>query len=520
MLALQPAYGLISSQVARAIGSAVEVRSEAELRSAAANTGVNVISVKASFATTQKVSLSGRNVTVDGNGHTITLSPRIGWHGDYVFQAYKNTVEVKNLALTGGDAAIYANGAVVRLAGSVDVSGNEYGGIEVSRGDGVTTAPALIVGGGASVVNTTEATAKPTVWVDHASTAGATISGGMFTRATHIGNDQDQYYLNELHANTAVRNTTLDRTYDDLALAIAAAGDGDNLQLVKDVQLSHMLHLTKPVVIDGGGRSIIAEYSFTQNGVDNAVLMITGDNVTVKNVTVTNVATGAKPHGIVAQGVIGTTLSNLTLSNGRAGLIVNGSNVTATDIRTENNSWYGINVDKPGAVLAIAGDNSHNDAVGTPAIFGEDASLFTVIDTDGQYTQTLPLSGMARSYVLTSTIPVSEEQQGEEPLIPFVAAGGDPIAPIARVNAPTGFAVDVVGTELSQAVDAVGDDSKGEVLGSAVEGSGPLEQTAALSASVDGWKLWGVAWYWIFFALMGMIASWWLVAALRGDKSE
>ncbi len=192
---LTAAVPFILSQKTSAAGpSTVEVRTGAEFAAAAANPEVKVISVKQSFTTSEKIVFSGRTVYIDGNANKITFaSDARGWNGNYVLQAYQISLGIKNLTISGGDAALYANGSTVNLEGTVNVSGNEFGGIEVSQGAGVTKAAALNVGS-ATLVNTTEAANKPTVWVDKASSVNASVKG-TFTTTTNPTSNQVKYYL-------------------------------------------------------------------------------------------------------------------------------------------------------------------------------------------------------------------------------------------------------------------------------------------------------------------------------------
>jgi hypothetical protein len=99
---------------------------------------------------------------INGNNNTLKANDGNGWNSFYVLQFYKTTGSVKDIAITGGDAAIYVNGSTVTLAGTVDVSGNEFGGIEVSQGTDVTEVPKLTVDG--TLVFDDEET--PAIWID------------------------------------------------------------------------------------------------------------------------------------------------------------------------------------------------------------------------------------------------------------------------------------------------------------------------------------------------------------------
>ena len=116
-LVAQPIYGLVASQVANAITSD-PITTEQQLLAAAEDKSITTVSIKASFDIHQKINFSGRNVTVDGNGNKLTfVGDTSGWQGNYLIQAYQNIMQVKNLSLTGGDAALYANGATLKLGG-------------------------------------------------------------------------------------------------------------------------------------------------------------------------------------------------------------------------------------------------------------------------------------------------------------------------------------------------------------------------------------------------------------------
>ena len=199
-LVAQPIYGLVASQVANAITSD-PITTEQQLLAAAEDKSITTVSIKASFDIHQKINFSGRNVTVDGNGNKLTfVGDTSGWQGNYLIQAYQNIMQVKNLSLTGGDAALYANGATLKLGGVVNVSGNEFGGIEVSQGSNVAT-PAVLDATNATIINTTESFKQPTAWIDNLATTNATVNGTFFD---NIRDNQKHFYLNE----TSIPDTT------------------------------------------------------------------------------------------------------------------------------------------------------------------------------------------------------------------------------------------------------------------------------------------------------------------------
>jgi hypothetical protein len=138
-----------------------------EFKAALADASKSLINLTADFTTTEKILVSRDDVTINGNNKTITFTgDETGWQGNYVLHVYNTTgVTIKDIKLTGGDAALLVNGSEVTLTGAIDVSGNEFGGIESSKGVGVEKDPKLTVTG-ATFTNTSEAYGLPTIWED------------------------------------------------------------------------------------------------------------------------------------------------------------------------------------------------------------------------------------------------------------------------------------------------------------------------------------------------------------------
>ncbi|SHD76532.1 hypothetical protein [Schnuerera ultunensis] len=90
------------------------------------------------------------------------------------------------------------NGSEVTLTGAIDVSGNEFGGIESSKGVGVGTNPKLTVTD-ATFTNGTEAYGLPTIWEDQI-TGTVVAADEQFTVNEEVREGQVQYYLKEENA--------------------------------------------------------------------------------------------------------------------------------------------------------------------------------------------------------------------------------------------------------------------------------------------------------------------------------
>ena len=133
-----------------------------------------------------------KNLTVEGNTRMNS------WDSNYGIQAYGNGIKatLENVTVTGFDAAILVNGAELTLKGTVDVSGNEFGGIEVSQGDGIDEVSKLIVEG--TVVNDTESDTAPTAWIPCKDAQGTDPEGsieGVKWTETMVKKDNGDFQL-------------------------------------------------------------------------------------------------------------------------------------------------------------------------------------------------------------------------------------------------------------------------------------------------------------------------------------
>jgi hypothetical protein len=187
---------IMNTVVAPAVTAAdvAEVANLTELNAALANTNITTINVTASFNTTEKIIVS-RAVTINGGSKMITFTgDTAGWQGNYVMQVYNTKgVTINNLKLTGGDAALLVNGSDVALTGTIDVSGNQFGGIEVSRGTAIGLQNSTLTVTG-TLVNGTEAYGLPTIWLVQGQGTVAGVNVPATTNST-IKTDQTQYYL-------------------------------------------------------------------------------------------------------------------------------------------------------------------------------------------------------------------------------------------------------------------------------------------------------------------------------------
>ena len=143
---------------------------------------------------------TGQNFVVTGNGATVhnlnivNTADTETWSSTYGIQFYNGTYDIHDISATGGNAGILINSSVATIGDNVDVSGNVFGGIEVSKSSNPDM-PAAQATINSVITNTTEAYGKPTVWTD-GDNATVVDNTGM-TANGEVKAGQVQYYLNE-----------------------------------------------------------------------------------------------------------------------------------------------------------------------------------------------------------------------------------------------------------------------------------------------------------------------------------
>lgn len=310
-----------------------------------------------------------------------------GWKGSYAIQLYETAAKLSDITVSGADAGVLVNGADVSVNGSLDVSGNEFGGIELSRGAEATNNPA-IKGAASDIVNTTEEAGKPTIWVDSSDTTPASMDiTGLFEKELVAANGklQRHFYLSEdnLPQDESVAVTD---NYEDIKNAVA----NEEVQLIKlsgDIETTEALNITRDVSIDGQGNTLTVDASNKNAIVINAADTTRADGeISISNINIT--FTGEAPvdwrgaYGINLYRAANVKLRDISVSNGNAGVLINGSSVTLEGVvDVSNNTFGGIEVSKGVDVTEapyISGDVSNlkndSEAVSKPTVWtdGED----------------------------------------------------------------------------------------------------------------------------------------------------
>lgn len=157
-----------------------QVKDEAEFRAAMTNAEVKTIELTTDITIENKLNII-QDKTIIGNNHSIKYVGKFKNDGDkytwgsaategefkggvYVIQAYTANVTLRDITLTGANVGLGVNGANVTLEGTVNVTGNGFGGIEVTKGQNVQVLPSLTING--TIVNEDEVAARPTLWTD------------------------------------------------------------------------------------------------------------------------------------------------------------------------------------------------------------------------------------------------------------------------------------------------------------------------------------------------------------------
>ena len=139
-------------------------------------------------------------------------------------------------------------------------------------------------------------------------------------------------------------------TYERLQAVLGMTENCDGVRLVTDIKdmqgnsIECIRISREGFIFDGNG------YEISGNATQN-IMVVTAEDVVVKNLEIYQPASGAASHGVTVYSVTGVKLDNVTIHDCRkAGMVVNGAEVTATGLHTYNNAWGAVNVGKGSGV--------------------------------------------------------------------------------------------------------------------------------------------------------------------------
>lgn len=212
LMAIIGLFALVPMMNVHATEGVKVVTDEEELVAAINDKTVTTIQLANDITTTAKVNIL-RDVTIDGANHKITLDgDHTTWDSTYVLHVYKVNVTLKNIALSNANGGLLVNGGNVTVEGTLDVSGNHFGGVELSKGKDVETLP-VINFNNATVVNTTESETIPTLWSDGIAQEEVTVKyNGVEAAIYNTEKGQVQLFLNQENTPTGDNITILDVT--------------------------------------------------------------------------------------------------------------------------------------------------------------------------------------------------------------------------------------------------------------------------------------------------------------------
>lgn len=322
-----------------------------------------------------------KNITLDGNGKTITATGDKKEIGHVIEVSEGAKAVIKNLTIDGGQTAkhgiqVYSkegtqsevkvtsvavknctgygfmvNGGKM-TATRITAEANGWGGVNIGQGQDVTLEPSFIFNSGTlqdqnPIQADNVGTNAPKVsWVTFGVNAGTWY-------ATKSVRDTDKKTLIQWNSQLAGEAQTDGVTYPTLKEAIAAAESGTEVKLLKDVEVgmgtdknAPAILIDKNITLDGNGKTITANKEAAEDGVGH-VIGVQIPNVQIMNLTIDG-NNGAARHGIQTYGTGSTAaLTDVTIEDcyGYA-VVANGSTVTADGLYTSGNGWGGVNVTK------------------------------------------------------------------------------------------------------------------------------------------------------------------------------
>ena len=322
------------------------------------------------------------------NSLDIVMNGAEGWSGSYGIQVYLADAKLSDISVTGADAALLVNGSEVTLSGDMDVSGNEFGGIEVSKGSGVETMPKLM--GDAKLVNSTETASNPTVWIDKVSElteAVVELEGLESVDVTE--KDQKHYFVNGLPetmtAEAATAEELKDAVSDPEVRVITVTGE-----ITADEKLS----IGRSVTIKGGSAARESGAGIVFDNTDGIEIENAGE-VILEDLTVkveNNEEGWQGIYGIQAYGTSNVTLNNVTVTGADGGVLVNGAEAVLSGVvDVSGNEFGGIEVSKGVGVETmpkLSGDatlRNDSESASNPTIWIDKVSGLTadVVAIDG-----------------------------------------------------------------------------------------------------------------------------------------
>lgn len=302
-----------------------------QLTAALTNEKVTTINIASNISSTLPV-IVNRQVTINGGGHTLSftgleditnatddgliinatstvnnlvvnagLEDIHTWSGTYAIHVYKASAVLNDVSATGANGGILVNGSSVTFTGEIDVSGNGSVGIESSKGSQVEVEPRLNLAD-ATVINTTETHAMPTMWEDGVEATITENTVQKFTTNNVVLENHVLYFLNPQNA-TFVSMSGLGNTP-------ISANIGETKTAVITTSVSGLTSINSKLIVEVTNAAGISESDVTFSEVTGSTALNTTDSVlrfTSGAITVTN-------NGTISIGITFNTAGTYTVN--------------------------------------------------------------------------------------------------------------------------------------------------------------------------------------------------------------
>ncbi|SDW83575.1 S-layer homology domain-containing protein [Paenibacillus sp. PDC88] len=352
----------------------------------------NKVQLWADLSGEESVAVTGENVELDGNDFTLEITGKgnrftvenddvsisnltIQGSTEYNLQVYNaNNVNINDVILQNSlKGGLLVNGSEVTV-NNIKTIGNDWGGIEVSKGAGEGLKASTL-----TVKGTSSHDEAVAIWtVNPAGEANQVIDASEQYRSyTDVRPDKQGYTNYILSEAYQVVNSLAE-------FKQAVTIDNNKVQLGADLAGEESVAVTgENVQIDGDG------YTLEITGEGNR-FTVENDGVSVSNLTIQ----GSTEYNLQVYNANNVNIEDVILQDSlKGGLLINGSEVTVSNVTTSGNAWGGIEVSKgageslQASTLTVKGTSSHDEAV----------AIWTV-NPSGEGNQVIDASEQYRSY--------------------------------------------------------------------------------------------------------------------------
>ena len=343
---------------------------------------------------------TGQNITIDGNGHSISYSFA---NNSGVKVAFTGSASGQVEGIPSGVTLTVNNVKFINTDTSAKVAGDGQGYAALIGGNSVGTAVALnqcsfenlYCGVYVNQFTSTE---------NAANAPKLTITGSTYTNTTY------GYSIDETTTNTLVgaskivfeKNdgvSTVKETWPDyvfltegnitkvvgkdLLKAINQATSGETISLSSDMSVANVITLPAGVTLDGNGHTLTYTGGSSDSLTNGAFITATNDDVTIKNITID--AENIK-HGVQFYRCDGGTLENATVNGGAyTAVMVNGATdvtIADSDLNPAEGAYANIEYGMGGDVTTIPSMTMKNVSTtgDSPAVWVDDATVAAMKD--------------------------------------------------------------------------------------------------------------------------------------------